>query len=145
MMILIWLSIIIVATIIEIITVDLVSIWFAIGGVGAAIATLLHLSTSIQITFFIVLSFICIILTSPLAKKYLRTNIVHTNYDRVIGHHGVVTKRMDMDSKGEVKVMSTLWMACSCNGETLEMGDYCEVLAVEGAHLIVKKINKGES
>ena len=71
MMILIWLSIIIVATIIEIITVDLVSIWFAIGGVGAAIATLLHLSTSIQITFFIVLSFICIILTRPLAKSIL--------------------------------------------------------------------------
>ena len=25
---------------------------------------------------------------------------------------------------------------------TLEEGDYCEILAVEGAHLVVKKINK---
>ena len=32
------------------------------------------------------------------------------------------------------------WSASSV--DNLEEGDYCEILAVEGAHLVVKKINK---
>ena len=45
-------------------------------------------------------------------------------------------------SRGEVKVLSMEWTASSVDNSTLEEGDYCEILAVEGAHLVVKKINK---
>ncbi|MFV0392939.1 MAG: NfeD family protein [Coprobacillaceae bacterium] len=141
-MLYIWLGIIIFSVIIEIITIDLVSIWFAAGGLVALIASLLHLDPAIQITLFIVISLICIIITRPLAKKYLRTEIVRTNSDRIIGKHGIVTKRIDADTKGEVKVMSTMWLATSIDNSTLEEGDYCEILAIEGVHVVVKKIIK---
>lgn len=142
MMLWIWLGITIVAAIFELITTDLVSIWFTIGGLGALLSYAVGLSQTIQIVVFIILSVICIVISRPLAKKYLRTQIISTNYDRVIGQHGLVLKRIDADTRGEVKVLSTQWSASSVDNSTLEVGDYCEILAVEGAHLVVKKINK---
>ena len=136
MMLWIWLGVIIVTAIIELVTIDLVSIWFTLGGIGALIAYALGLNQTIQIIIFIILSVICIGISRPLAKKYLRTQTVSTNYDRVIGQHGLVLKRIDANTRGEVKVLS------SVDNSTLEEGDYCEILAVEGAHLVVKKINK---
>ena len=98
-MIPIWLGIIIVAIIVEIITIDLVSIWFAAGGVVALIADLLGASQAIQIALFVIVTTIAIFVTRPIAKKYLRTNIEKTNYDRVIGKHGLVTKTITADTK----------------------------------------------
>ncbi len=144
MMLWIWLLITILTAVVELITTDLVSIWFTLGGLAALIAYFLNASQLVQIVIFIIISLVCIISVRPLTKKYLRTNIVSTNYDRVIGQHGLVLKRIDADTRGEVKVLSTEWSACSFDNSTLEAGDYCEILAVEGAHLVVKKINKGE-
>lgn len=80
------------------------------------------------------------IIIRPIAKRYLKTNIVSTNYDRVIGKHALVTRDITADSKGEVKVLSTFWSATSIDNTDISEGEYCEVLAVEGAHLIVRKI-----
>lgn len=138
----IWLGITIVSAIVELITIDLISIWFTIGGIGALITYALGLSQTVQIVVFVILSVICIVASRPLAKKYLKTQTVSTNYDRVIGQHGLVLKKIDADTRGEVKVLSTEWSASSVDNSTLEVGDYCEILAVKGAHLVVKKINK---
>ena len=142
MMLWIWLGITVVAAVLELITTDLVSIWFTVGGLGALLSLAIGLNQTIQIIVFIILSIICIVISRPLAKKYLRTQIVSTNYDRVIGQHGLVLKKIDADTRGEVKVLSSTWSACSVDNSTLDEGDYCEILAVEGAHLVVKKINK---
>lgn len=141
-MIPIWLGIIIVSIIIEVITVDLVSIWFGAGAVVALIADLLGASQIIQIALFVIVTAILIVATRPVAKKYLRTNIEKTNFDRVIGKHGLVTRTITADNKGEVKVMSTSWLASSLDNTTINEGDYCEIMAVEGAHLVVKKIEE---
>lgn len=141
-MLIIWLAIIIVSAIVEFVTVSLVSIWFTIGAIAALIAQLLGVSTEIQLALFALLSILCLVITRPLAKKYLKTNIVSTNYDRIIGKHGLVTKTMDADTKGEVKVMSTTWLATSIDNSTINEGEYCEILAIEGVHLVVKKIER---
>ena len=78
MMLWIWLGITIIAAVIELITIDLVSIWFTIGGIGALIAYALGLSQTIQIVVFVILSIICIFASRPLAKKYLKTQTVST-------------------------------------------------------------------
>lgn len=141
-MIPIWLGITIVAVIIEILTTDLVSIWFAAGGIVSLIACLLGASQMIQIVLFVIVSIFTIIIVRPIAKKYLRTNIEKTNVDRVIGKHGLVTKTITADNKGEVKVMSTSWPATSLDNTVINEGDYCEIIAIEGVHLVVKKIEE---
>ena len=113
MMLWIWLGITIIAAAIELITIDLVSIWFTIGGIGALIAYALGLSQTIQIVVFVILSIICIFASRPLAKKYLKTQTVSTNYDRVIGQHGLVLKRIDADTRGAAR--KTDWRYCGAD------------------------------
>lgn len=141
-MITIWLGISIIAIIIEIITIDLVSIWFAAGSIIALLAALLGVGETIQIALFIIITVVCAVVVRPIAKKYMRGNVERTNFDRVIGKHGLITKTITADNKGEVKVMSTLWLATSIDNTTINEGEYCEILAVEGAHLVVKKLEE---
>ena len=101
---------------------------------------MLGASVFMQSLLFAVISIICIIASRPLAKKYLRGNTIKTNLDRVIGKHCLVTKTITADNKGEVKVMGSMWSATSLNNETIEEGEYAEVVSIEGAHVIVRKL-----
>ncbi|WP_249029558.1 NfeD family protein [Tannockella kyphosi] len=139
-MITLWLLIIIISIIIEAITTDLVSIWFGLGAIIAMLGSLFGFNDSIQIALFIIATATSLIVTRPIAKKYFKTNVVPTNSDRLIGKHAVVIKEINQDSKGEVKVLSSFWAASSFDNSHIACGSYCEVLAIEGAHLIVKQI-----
>ena len=140
----IWTLVLVISVIVEAITIDLVSIWFGIEAIAALIGEFFGLSPFIQMVLFTIVSIICIIVSRPLAKKYLRGNTVKTNLDRVIGKHCLVTETITADNKGEVKVMGTLWSATSLDNEFIKAGEYAEVISIEGAHLIVKKINTGD-
>lgn len=136
----IWTLVLVLSVVVEAITVDLVSIWFGVGAIGALIAGLLNLNWIVQTFIFMILSILCIIISRPLSKKYLRSNTIKTNLDRVIGKHALVTKEITPDNKGEVKVMGNYWSASSLNNEIIEEECYVEVLSIEGAHLVVKKL-----
>lgn len=137
---LVWTIVMVVAIVVEALTVDLVSIWFAVGAGVALVTELMGLSQTIQIVLFAVVSIVCILVTRPLSKKYLRTNIIKTNLDRVIGEHCLVTETITPDENGEVKVMGQLWMASSVDNVVIEKGQQAEVVAIEGSHVIVKSI-----
>lgn len=139
-MTLIWTIVLVMAIVIEALTVDLVSIWFALGALVALITETFHVDVTVQIILFAVISIGSVIITRPLAKKYLHGNVIKTNYDRAIGKHCLVTETITPDNKGEVKVMGTLWLAASLNNELIEAGEYAEVVSIEGAHVVVKKI-----
>lgn len=137
---LIWTIVLVISVIVEAITIDLVSIWFGVGAVAALICEALGVSVVFQVIIFSVISVVCIFASRPLAKKYLRGNTIKTNLDRIIGKHCLVTETITADQKGEVKVMGTLWLATSLNNVTIEAGEYAEIVSIEGAHVIVKKI-----
>ncbi len=135
-----WTIVLVIAVIVEAITIDLVSVWFALGAIAALISEAFGANEVIQGILFAVISAMCIIASRPLAKKYLRGNTVRTNLDRVIGKHCLVTETITADNNGEVKVMGLLWSATSLNNETIEIGQYAEIVSIEGAHLVVRKI-----
>lgn len=136
-----WLIAIILAVIIEAATVDLVSIWFGLGAILALILDLFGVSVPVQITVFVLVTVFSLFVTRPIAKRYLKTNTVATNYDRYIGKHALVLSTISPDQKGEVKVMASTWAASSIDNTIIEEGEYCEVIGVEGAHLVVKKLS----
>ncbi len=140
----VWTIVLVVSIIVEAITVDLVSIWFGLGALVALIAGLLGLGMTGQIIIFAIVSILCVLTCRPVAKKYLRVNTVKTNLDRVIGQHCLVTETITADTKGEVKVMGNLWKATSLDNMTIEAGKYAEVISIEGAHVVVKKIETGD-
>lgn len=125
---------------IEVSTVNLVSIWFAIGSVAAMIVALFTGEVWIQTSVFVVVSLISLLITKPLVKKFKKTETIPTNIDRVIGKKGEVTKKITPDQYGEVKVFGIVWTAAS--EDTIEIGEKVIVQEIEGVKLIVLKEEK---
>ena len=135
-----WMAVFIISLVIELATVNLVSIWFTAGALFALMANQLKLDIAYQIIIFVIISIICILLVRPLAANYLRGNIVKTNADRAIGEHAILLKAIKENSWGEVKVNNVLWHVRSYDNNPIEQGEKVEVLAIEGAKLVVKRI-----
>ena len=132
-----WLAIIIMLTIIEISTVNLVSVWFIASGLVSLITAFFVESFYIQFLIFGVLGIVLMLTTKPLINKYVKPKNVKTNLDRVIGMVGIVTEEINKNIVGEVKVDGKRWSAVS--DKLIEVGSEVVVLEIDGVKLKVKK------
>ncbi len=131
-----WLLVFIVLLLIEICTVNLVSIWFAIGALASLCVSIFTNNMIIQLIVFIVVSFITLVITKPLLKK-IKINKHFTNLDRVIGMEGIVTEDISKFKIGEVKVDSKRWSAKS--DEEIKKDSIVIIEKIDGVKLIVRK------
>jgi len=136
----IWFAAIILFAVLEAVTVQLVSVWFVIGSVAGLVSALLGAPIYLQVIISVVVSIIALLVTRPLVKKHIKTNVIPTNADRIIGKTGVVTEEIDNSKAvGLVKVDGQIWSAKSEYDELLPPDTSVEVLKIEGAKIIVKK------
>lgn len=135
-----WFIAFVILLIIELVTVNLVTIWFAIGAVAAIITTIFTDSILIQSIVFVVVSVISLLITKPLIKKFKKFEVEPTNSDRVIGKVGEVTQRIGRNKYGEVKVYGNTWTASS--KQVLKVGERVKVLSIDGVKLIVEREEK---
>lgn len=137
-MIWVWVGVIVVAVIVEILSAQLLSIWFALGGLAALITSCLTESIAVQVIVFAVVSAVALAAIFPFVRKSLKKAHVSTNADRYIGKMAVVTEDIsNIDAKGQVKVDNQIWSARSDSGENLAAGTQVKVLRIEGVKLIV--------
>ena len=135
-----WFIAFVILLLIELFTVNLVTIWFAIGAVAAIITSIFTDSVLIQSIVFVVVSVISLLITKPLIKKVKKFEVEPTNSDRVIGKVGDVTKKIEKNKYGEVKVYGNTWTASS--KDVIEVGERVKVLSIDGVKLIVEKEEK---
>lgn len=142
----IWLGALVLFIIIEAIIPGLVCIWFALGALVALIASLLHAPFWLQGVLFVLVSVITLVLTRPLAKRYVNGKIEATNADAVVGKECLVTSKIDnILGTGRVKVGGQDWSAKSYSDDiSIESGTRALVEKIEGVKLIVKPIAKEE-
>ena len=123
---LIWLAVALVMLIIEAATVQMVSIWFCLGAVAAAIAAILGGSIPVQIIVFVVISGVTLAFTRKFVKKVLRVKKTPTNADSVIGAIGQVVEPIDDEAgTGRIKVegMATAQTTYHVNGSAIHQAD----------------------
>ena len=126
--------------VLEGLTVQLVSVWFAIGGLAACITSLFTDSIPIQAVVFVVVTAIALVVTRPLVKKLRKKKAEPTNADRYLGKTAVVVERIDNENAtGLVKVDNQKWTARSVDGSPIEEGLTVTVAAIEGVKLMVQK------
>lgn len=141
MMIPIWVTLIILLILIEALTPQLLTIWFAAGSAVGLILALLKLPEWLQIGAAVAVSLALLVATRPLVRKLNRT-AERTNAMSVIGKTAVVTDRIDnIAGTGRVSVAGQSWSARSANNEPLRVGDTVQVLHIEGVKVIVTKVN----
>lgn len=133
----VWFALIFVFIIIEAITLNLVTIWFAFGSICAYITSYFTENIIIQLIVFTVVSTVSLLLTKPFVEKYIKKNKESTNFDRIIGQIGIVTKEIKKHDSGRVKIDGKDWMAIS--EKNIKEGMEVEILKIEGAKIIVRK------
>ncbi len=132
-----WLIFFIILVIIELITVNLVTIWFAFGALVTSLVSLYTTDTVILLAVFTLVSLLLLLITKPVVKKLKVKKVVATNLDQVIGKTGVVTEPIAKDKIGEVKVLGKRWSAYS--DREISKDKKVKILSISGVKLKVEE------
>lgn len=135
-MVYMWLIIVIILGIFEMLTTNLVSIWFVISGIITMIISLFCDNLYIQFGTFVILG----VLLMPLSKKVykkIKKDKVKTNIDRIVGMKGIVTENITKDNIGEVKVDGKKWSAYS--DTDILKDEIVKVLSISSTKIKVEK------
>ena len=136
--VIIWLVVAVIMAVVEAFTVQLVSVWFAVGAAAGCITAIFTDNVSIQLIVFVAVSLVAMLITRPLVKRIKVKKAEATNSDKYIGKTAVVIEAIDnAAAKGQVKVGSTTWSARSVDGKQIEAGASVTVVAIEGVKLMV--------
>ena len=141
MEIFIWVAVIVLAVIVEAVSPQLVSIWFAGGGLAGLIATACGAPLWLQVIVAAGVTLVLLLATRPFVRRFLEDRETHTNADRVVGREGVVTQDIDnVLAQGRVTVLGADWMARSLDGAAIPAGSKVKVEQINGVKLIVSPI-----
>lgn len=132
-----WLIISIILGVVEILTVNLTTIWFVVSALVALFVSFFIDNFLIEMSIFVILGIILLITTRPLLNKLIKVKKENTNLDRVIGMVGVVTEDINKNSIGEVKVDGKRWSAIS--DKEIKKDTNVKILEVNGVKLKVEE------
>ncbi len=140
-MIWIWLALFVVTFLIEIFSLDLVSIWFALSSLlGLLLSIFDGIPFYIEIIIVLLFAVILLIATRPLVRKLMKNQERKTNADSLIGITVRLIEDVSLDSAGAVKINGITYTAVSANGESdLKKGDLVKIIALKGNKVVVKK------
>ena len=133
-----WIGVMVLFLIIEAATPMLISIWFALGSLVAAICAYFGASDSLCILIFAVISAVCVAVFKKFFGDKFKGKHEPTNADRLIGAEGVVESDIEpVLGKGTVLVQGNLWSAKA--KENIPAGAKVKVSAIEGVKLVVER------
>ena len=138
--VLFWAIMIVVFVIAEVATVQLVSIWFALGAFITMICSyFFDINTFGQLVIFIISSSFFLALTFPFMKKHRKAKHVSTNAELDIGKNAVVIEEINKDNgTGRVTLNGVDWSAVSSDSSVIPKGSIVTVTQVQGAKLVVE-------
>ena len=139
-MLFVWIGLMVAFTVIEAVTVQLVTIWFAVGSLVALIANIAGANIVVQWLIFVAVSADCLLATRPVVKKVVNAKAQPTNADRCIGQTALVTEAIDNEiGTGQVNSKGIIWTARSLNGEQIEKGASVVIEQIEGVKVLVTR------
>lgn len=135
-----WLVIFVILLGVEIATMALTTIWFAVGALAAFALSFTSVSTEVQLAVFVVVSFAALVLVRPFAKKYVNGDITKTNADSLIGKQARVTAEVDnLNATGAAVINGQEWMARSVQDDlVIQEGTIVTIKNIQGVKLIVE-------
>ncbi len=146
-----WLGAIVLFGVAEVVTEGMVSIWFVAGSLAALFTCMSGWALggltpgATQVLVFAVVSAAALVLTRPLARRFMTRPHIPTNLDRVLGMVAKVTEPVDNNrASGSVYVDGKTWTARSADGSVIPAGTQVIVQKIEGVKLLVQYSEKVE-
>lgn len=135
-----WLILFVVFAVLELISLGLTCIWFAVGALAGCITALITDNWIIQSIVFIIVTVVVLIFLRPIAVKYINNKAEKNNVDSLIGKKAKVLEDIDnLNAKGQVSIDGMEWTARSEDGSEIKKDALVEVVAIEGVKAIVKQ------
>lgn len=136
-----WLVLLIVLVVIELLTMGLTTIWFAVGALVAAILAAFGAPFSVQIIVCGIIATILLIFTRPVAVKYFNRDRIRTNVESLVGKQAIVISEINnLQGVGQVNVGGQEWSARAMDEQKcFPVGTVVKVVAISGVKLIVEE------
>lgn len=135
----VWLGLFIFFLIIEVISVQLIAVWFALSAFIVFFIAFVTESIALEIFIFLLLSAIFLWMFYFVFKRFYHPQ-ADTNSEGIIGKKGVVIQTIDpKNSCGQVKVAGIEWSVKIKNFDdpVIEAGEQVLIKAIEGVKLVV--------
>ena len=139
-MVWIWLGLVITLTLIEILTTNLVTIWYIVSALVSLVLSLFIDSYLIQFAVFVILGTVLLFTTRDYLVKLIINKKEKTNLDRVVGMTGIVTDEITKKNPGEVKVDGKRWTAIA--DKKIKIDSAVKVLEIYGVKLKVEEVEE---
>ena len=132
-----WVGIAVVLAVVELMSLDLVLLMFAIGALGAAVAAGLGAPVWVALLVFAVVSTALLFLVRPpLVERLHAGPTLQTGHQNLVGRDAVVIEPVDSRS-GRVKLASEIWSARTDGAESFDTGVEVHVIRIDGATAVV--------
>jgi len=135
----VWAVLFILTLVIEIVTVELVSIWFSVGSLIAFILALCGVGITVQIIVFLAVSIVLLASLRWVCMKFLKNSKEKTNLDSLVGQVFKLSKAIAEEDPGEIKVNGVVWRVVEKNNDLAEVGEKVRILEVQGNKFLVEK------
>ncbi|MBE6851248.1 MAG: NfeD family protein [Ruminococcus sp.] len=141
----IWGIIFVVMVILELCTMQLISVWFAAGSLAAFIAAALQVPPLGQAIIFTAASVLLLVATKPILKKFRVGDKIPTNLDAEIGKTAVVTEEInEAKNTGRVRIGGVNWRARTRDGAVIAVDAAVKVLELSGTTAYVEIVSEVE-
>lgn len=139
--VLLWIIIMVVLLAIEALTMNLTTIWLAVGALVAFFFTLAGAGGVMQFGVFVVVSTIMVVFTRPIVKKYVSGHYQKTNSDSLVGRTARIIEPVNNKLEtGTAFLDGKEWSVRTENDNvTLNEGEIVTVREIKGVKLIVSK------
>lgn len=129
----------------EIFTAGFFILWFGIGAAIAGVLALLGLGAGWQLAAFVVVSGTLFLVSRRFAEKLTKEQPPGIGADRFAGKQAVVLEEVDnTKGTGRVRMGKEEWRVESLDDSIIAENSRVNVVKVDGTHLIVKPLEKGE-
>lgn len=134
----IWLAALVIFLILELMTPTLIFACFVVGSLASGVTSFFYPeSYYLQIGVFVGLSVILLPATRTLAKRITKESPQKSNVDALIGKVGLVTKEIDPDIGGQVRLEGEIWVATA--DELIGVDEKVIVKTVSGTRVHVTR------
>ena len=135
----IWVAVVAVSLIVEFITMEMVSLWTAIGGLIALILSALGAQYEIQLVVFFVVSIALLLSLRKISIKYLLKNSESKSIgnNALIGSTHTLISGISKDTLGSIKINGVVWSVAS--NEEIPAGSEVIIKEIKGNKFIVQK------
>ncbi len=133
-----WAILFVLLVVAEFSTMQLVSIWFALGALGAFIAAFFNLGFTAQLAIFVLCSLLMLLITRPLLRNIKVQEVAPMNAQRDIGAQAVIIEEVNPAlGTGRARINGVDWTAVSANGSVIPKNSIVIVDDIDGAKLVV--------